>query len=47
MPVPGPVGRIPPTWSKAQSRAVAAFEEVQMVPPCRPVKALIEAEEFM
>ena len=33
--------------SKAQSRAVRALEDVQMVPPCRPVKALIAAEEFM
>ena len=28
-------------------RAVFAFDEVQIVPPWRPVKALIAAEEFM
>ena len=33
--------------SNAQAIAVAAFEEVQMAPPSRPVKALIAAEEFM
>ena len=37
----------PAAWSKAQSRAVRALDEVQIVPPCRPVKALIAAEEFM
>jgi len=33
--------------SNAQAMAVAAFEDVQMAPPSRPVKALIAAEEFM
>ena len=33
--------------SKAQVRARSAFEDVQTVPPCRPVKALIAAVEFM
>ena len=31
----------------AHSSAFFAFEEVQTVPPCRPVKALIAALEFM
>ena len=33
--------------SNAHSRARSALEEVQMVPPCRPVNALMSAEEFM
>lgn len=33
--------------SKAQSSARFAFDEVQIVPPCLPVKALMSAEEFM
>ena len=33
--------------SKAHSNAVWAFEEVQIVPPWRPVKALMAAELFM
>lgn len=33
--------------SKAQSSARLALEEVQIVPPCLPVKALMSAEEFM
>lgn len=32
---------------EGHSSAVRALEDVQIVPPCRPVKALIAAEEFM
>ncbi len=31
----------------AHVRAVLALDEVQTVPPCRPVNALIAADEFM
>ncbi len=34
-------------WPNAHSSARSALEEVQMVPPCRPVNALMSAEEFM
>ena len=33
--------------SKAHSRARLALDEVQIVPPCLPVNALMSAEEFM
>ncbi len=33
--------------SKAHSRAFFALDDVQIVPPCLPVKALMSAEEFM
>ena len=32
---------------KAHSSAACALEEVQTMPPCRPQKALMSAEEFM
>ena len=35
------------TWENAQESAVFALDEVQIVPPWRPVKALMAAEEFM
>ena len=38
-----PVPPTPPTLSKAHRRATCAFDDVQMVPPWRPVNALIDA----
>ena len=34
-------------WAKAHSSARLAFDDVQTVPPCRPVNDLIAAVEFM
>ena len=42
-----PVPSTPPTLSNAQRSATCALDDVQMVPPCRPVNALIAAAEFM
>src|SRR5665647_248371 len=42
-----PAPSAPPRWSKAHCKAVPALPEVQIVPPWRPVNALMAAEEFM
>src|SRR5258708_6318460 len=43
------VGQEGPLAALAQGpgERALAFDEVQTVPPCRPVKALMSAEEFM
>ena len=41
------MNRILSPCSNAQRIARSALEEVQIVPPCLPVKALMSAEEFM
>ena len=42
-----PSPSMPPTWSNAQRSATWALDDVQTVPPWRPVNALIAAVEFM
>ena len=37
----------PPPGRTPTRRAVLALDDVQIVPPCRPVNALMAAEEFM